>query len=170
LQFFISGGTENIFYISFIKQEMKKLIDEINIRLITFGTKEYDAEVKLRDDTLRKPLGLSLYDEDLSKEINDYHIGAFIGKDLVGIVILTRLNNDEMKMRQMGVDEAHRGIGIASSLIQFAETFCINAGYRKIVLSARAQVKQLYENLGYKTIGNSFIEVTIPHFKMFKQL
>jgi predicted GNAT family N-acyltransferase len=146
------------------------LTKEINIRLINFGTKEYENEVKLRDETLRKPLGLSLFDEDLSGEENDTHIGAIVRNTIVGIVILTKLNNDEIKMRQLGVDESHRGKGIAQSLILFSEDFCRKQGFKKIELNARETVVKLYEKLGYKIIGDSFIEVTIPHYKMFKVL
>ncbi len=144
--------------------------DKIKIQLIIFGTAKYDDELILREETLKKPLGISIYDEDLSSENLDYHIGAYYEEALVGIIILTKINDEEIKMRQLGVTESLRGKGIAESLILYSEELIKNLGFSKIVLNAREKVVRLYEKLGYHVIGDSFLEVTIPHFKMQKQL
>ena len=39
-----------------------------------------------------------------------------------------------------------------------------------MVLHARETAVGFYEKLGYKTSGDKFIEVTIPHFPMQKEL
>lgn len=41
-------------------------------KIIAYGSGDYDQALALRDRLLRKPLGLSLYDEDLSDEKNNY--------------------------------------------------------------------------------------------------
>lgn len=141
---------------------------KVSIKLIKFGSEEYEDELKLRDETLRKPLGLSLYDEDLIDEINDYHIGAFINGKLEGILILTRLNESEIKMRQVGVADTLQGKNIGKRLVIYSEQFALKLGYKKIVLNARETVVEFYKKLGYKKLGDMFIEVTIPHYKMEK--
>jgi predicted GNAT family N-acyltransferase len=142
----------------------------MNIKLIPYGSAQYEAEIKLRDETLRKPLGLSLYDEDLSHEINDFHIGAFNKDELVGIVILTKLNETVIKMRQLGIAESMRGKNIGKELVKYSEQFAIKQGYKKIELNARETVVDFYLKLGYEKIGERFTEVTIPHFKMIKYI
>jgi hypothetical protein len=51
----------------------------VAIRRIVGGSAEYEMELKLRDQVLREPLGMSLFDEDLSGESADIHLGAFDG-------------------------------------------------------------------------------------------
>ena len=142
----------------------------VEIRQILFGTDEYKEELKLRDRVLRKPLGLSLYNENLTKEINDFHIGAFNGNVLIGVLILTVLSEQEVKMRQVGVEEIWRGKDVGARLVLYAEEFAIKLGYRKMVLNARKSVVGFYERLGYGKIGGEFIEVTISHQTMEKKL
>src|ERR1700690_3975020 len=112
----------------------------IDIRQLPFGTDEYEEELRLRDRVLRKPLGLSLFNENLAKEINDFHIGAFDGNALIGVLILTVLSEGEVKMRQVGVEENWRGKNVGTRLVLYAEEFAIKLGYRKMVLNARKSV------------------------------
>ena len=142
----------------------------IEIRQIHFGTDEYNEELQLRNRVLRKPLGLSLFDENLTKEVNDFHIGAFDGKVLIGVLILTVLSEGEVKMRQVGVEENWRGKNVGARLVLYAEEFARKLGYRKVVLNARKSVVGFYERLEYEKIGGEFIEVTIPHQTMQKKL
>lgn len=144
--------------------------EKTEIREIDYGSEEYSASLDLRDLTLRQPLGLSLYAEDLSGEEKDCHIGAFAKGQLAGIVIMRGLNEEEVKMRQLGVSEEMRGQGIAKALIVYAEKYARDKGYRRIVLNARAYVVELYEKLGYIKTGREFTEVNIPHYRMYKIL
>ena len=41
------------------------------LKIIDHGTKEYQQMIKLRDDILRKPLGLSFTKEELEAEKNN---------------------------------------------------------------------------------------------------
>src|SRR5208283_4541586 len=142
----------------------------IEIRQIHFGKDEYKEELQLRDRVLRKPLGLSLFDENLAKEINDFHIGAFDGNVLIGVLILTVLSGGGVKMRQVGVEETWRGKNVGARLVVYAEDFAKKLGYSTVVLNARKSVVGFYERLGYEKIGGEFIEVTIPHQTMQKKL
>jgi len=47
------------------------------LRMIDHGTKEYQQMVNLRNEILRKPLGLSFDKEELDKEKDDILMGAF---------------------------------------------------------------------------------------------
>ena len=142
----------------------------IEIRQIEFGSDEYHEELQLRDRVLRKPLGLNLFDESLSGEVNDIHIGAFDNKKLIGVLILTALERNKIKMRQVGVDEKWRGKNVGGRLVMYAESFAKKEGYSIVLLNARKAVVGFYQKLGYQKIGDEFIEVTIPHQKMQKAL
>jgi predicted GNAT family N-acyltransferase len=131
---------------------------------------EYESELELRNEILRKPIGLDLYAEDLSKEGNDFHIGAFKNDELVGCLVLTPLGNKEVKMRQVAVKEIFQCLGIGKKMVEFSEAISQENNYNKIILNARKTAVPFYERLNYKIIGDEFIEVCIPHNKMFKIL
>ena len=143
---------------------------ELQIREIKYQTPDYDQALKLRDQVLRKPLGMSLFDEKMDAEINDYHIGAFTLDKLVGTLILTPLSEDSVKMRQVAVDETLQSQKVGSILVHFAEQFSRKKGYSTIILNARKTAVEFYEKLGYLKISDEFLEINIPHYKMNKSI
>ena len=142
----------------------------MEIKQIEFDSSDYHKELILRDEVLRKPLGLSLFDENLTAEAADVHFGAYVNNRLIAVLLLTKLNGTDIKMRQVAVDEDFRSLKAGSKLVQIAETYAKNAGYRKIVLNARKTAVGFYEKLGYERKGDMFTEVGIAHFKMLKCL
>ncbi len=138
--------------------------------VIKFESETYLEELQLRDRVLRKPLGMSLFDENLDSEVNDFHIGAFSNNCLVGVLILTKISNNELKMRQVAVDDGRRGLGIGSQLVAFTEAYCKALNYTRIVLNARATALEFYKRLGYTIISDVFFEIGIPHYKLEKIL
>ncbi len=144
--------------------------DKIQIREISYNTPDYTKELVLRDKVLRKPLGMSLYDANLDAEKDDVHIGAFVNNDMVGVLILTRLNADEVKMRQVAVDEDWRSLNIGRALVVFAEESSKMKGFKTMLLNARKAAVGFYDKLGYEIISDEFLEINIPHYKMCKQL
>ena len=143
---------------------------EVQIRVIDYYSDEYNEELNLRNKVLRKPLGMNLFVENLEKEKYDVHLGAFINKHMVGVLILTELTGSEIKMRQVAVEEEVRGHNIGSELVHFAEEYCKDKGNTLMVLNARKTAVGFYEKLGYDTLGEEFLEINIPHFKMHKHL
>src|SRR5882757_2521760 len=91
------------------------------LKQIDHGTKEYTQMVNLRQDILRRPLGLSLTPEQLAKEKEDILIAAFEDDDMLGCCILTPLDNDTLRLRQMAVQKNLQGKGIGESIMNFAE-------------------------------------------------
>lgn len=137
---------------------------------VPHGSAAYDASVALRNDVLRKPLGLELTREELERERSDYHLVCEDDGDLVGCLVLVPQGNDEIKMRQVAVSPQARGQGIGRALTQFAEEFARQRGFAMMTLHARATAVPFYERLGYERVGDQFEEVTIPHWSMQKGL
>ncbi len=71
------------------------------IRQIDHGTKEYRQMVELRNEILRKPLDMLLTKEELEKEKHDILIGAFEEEKILGCCLLTRIDNNSVRLRQM---------------------------------------------------------------------
>ncbi len=143
---------------------------ELEIREIKYNTEEYSRELELRNAVLRIPLGMSIYRDNLEGDKNDFHLGAFVNNRLVGVLILTTLSTEDVKMRQVAVEEQWRAKNIGSEMVRYAETLAKNNGYRQIVLNARKSAVGFYEKLGYETISEAFLEINIPHYKMHKWL
>jgi ribosomal protein S18 acetylase RimI-like enzyme len=70
----------------------------------------------------------------------------------------------------MAVTSGLQGKGIGRVLMQFAENIARDRGYKKMVMHARKTAMGFYEKLGYRKTGNEFMEVTIPHYIMEKDL
>jgi predicted GNAT family N-acyltransferase len=140
------------------------------IKQIDHSTKEYRQMVDLRNEILRKPLGLSFKKEDLDKEKDDILIGAFEEDKMLGCCLLTRVDDTNVRLRQMAVQNNLQGKGIGASMLNFAENVARDAGYRKMVMHARKTAVHFYEKLGYKICSEEFEEITIPHYIMEKKL
>jgi GNAT superfamily N-acetyltransferase len=140
------------------------------LKLIDHGSKEYQQMVDLRFKILRKPLGLTFTPEDLAAEKNDILIGCFEDDKLEACCILTQTDPKTVRLRQMAVTSVLQGKGIGRALMNFAENIARDRGYKRLTMHARKTAIGFYEKAGYKTSGGEFVEVTIPHFEMEKEL
>ena len=140
------------------------------LKQIDHGTREYQQMVKLRDDMLRKPLGLSFTDDELEEEKENMLIGAFEEDEMLGCCMLVEENPETVRLRQMAVLNDLQGKGIGRALMGFAENLARDRGYKIMSMHARKNSIGFYEKMGYKITSSEFIEVTIPHFVMEKQL
>jgi len=137
---------------------------------IEHGSMEYKKMVQLRYDVLRKPLGLSFSDADLAAEKNDILIGAFEDGRILGCCVLTEEAPKVVRLRQMAVSARSQGKGIGHSVLTFAETLARDRGYKTLTMHARDTAQGFYEKYGYQTKGPQFIEVSVPHHVMEKNL
>lgn len=140
------------------------------IKQIDFGSKEYHQMTHLRSEILRRPLHLKFAKEELEREKNDILIGAFEEDKMLGCCLLTRIDKDNVRLRQMAVQNNLQGKGIGASLMNFAENIARDNGFKKLVMHARKTAVGFYEKFGYTVVGNEFTEVSIPHFIMEKKL
>lgn len=140
------------------------------IKQIDHGTNEYRQMVDLRNEILRKPLGLTFKKEELDREKEDILIGAFEEDKMLACCLLTKINNENIRLRQMAVQNKLQGKGIGAAMMNFAENVARDAGYKKMVMHARKTAVHFYEKLGYKVTSDEFEEITIPHYMMEKKL
>ena len=140
------------------------------LKIIDHNTVEYQQMVRLRDDILRKPLGLGFSKDELEKEKNNMLIGAFDDDQMLGCCMLVEENPDTVRLRQMAVLNDLQGKGIGRALTNFAENLARDRGYKIINMHARKNVVGFYEKMGYKVTSSEFIEITIPHYVMEKKL
>ena len=140
------------------------------LKIIDHETREYRQMVKLREDILRKPLGLGFTPEELEGEKENMLIGAFEEDDMLGCCMLVEESPLIVRLRQMAVLNDLQGKGIGRALMNFAENLARDRGYSVLSMHARKNAIGFYEKMGYKVASEEFIEVTIPHFVMEKRL
>ncbi len=140
------------------------------IREVAFGSPAYDEACSLRDELLRRPLGLTLTAEDREGEERQWHLVAEAGGKVVACLVLQPLSGGELKMRQVAVAAAFQKRGLGRALVERAEALGRERGSVTMVLHARLPVVPFYEMLGYRALGEPFVEVTIPHRRMHKAL
>ena len=140
------------------------------IRQIDHGSKEYYQMVDLRNEILRKPLGLYFTPEELEEEKADILIGAFEEDKILGCCLLTKIDENSVRLRQMAVQNNLQGKGIGASMLNYAENIARDHGYKSMVMHARKPVVGFYEKLGYKVTSEEFEEITIAHHLMEKSL
>lgn len=142
----------------------------MELSLIDTQSPKYQQVLDLRQQVLRAPLGLNLFDEDLLAEHDQYTLVAMQDEKIIACLMLKIIEPSVIKLRQMAVAELQQGKGIGSLLIGYAENFCKLNGYEVIELHARKSAIDFYTKLNYKLIGEEFEEVGVPHYKMEKHL
>ncbi len=137
---------------------------------IPYGSQEYQQCLSLRDQVLRKPLGLELTPLELRKDILDIHLGLQFERQMIACLVLTRVSNEIIKMRQVAVTPKFQNKGLGKFLILETENYLRTKGFKKIELHARLNVLDFYLRLSYQEEGDIFEEVGINHKRMVKTL
>jgi len=134
------------------------------------GSKLYEAELALRDEVLRKPLGRALSATDSARDIEGHHFVALTGGEVVACIGLYPQGEGVGRLRQMAVAPNLQRQGIGSKLLDFVEVWARERGFAMLTLHARLSALEFYERHGYVAEGEVFEEITIPHRRMRKDL
>lgn len=156
---------------------MREPAADLTFKVISHGSADYEAALVLRDAVLRRPLGLSVYDQDLAAERSQWHFGLWSARGnseraqgLLACVSAVPLDERRVKLRQMAVAPEQQGRGVGARLVLIVEAWLRDRGTAEVTLHARKTAAGFYAKLGYREAGAEFIEVGIPHTKMTKSL
>ena len=139
----------------------------VTFKIIAHNSQNYKEVVSLREDVLRKPLGLSFSSEELEKEKDHVHIAGFIDNRVVATVVLVP-EKESFKMQRVAVRTDFQKRGIASAMMKFCEDYARQEGFKEIYCHARNTAVSFYLKNQYAPEGDMFFETTIPHLKMRK--
>ena len=143
---------------------------EMTFRELQIDTNETKQSLHLRAAVLRAPLGLRLTESDQAEDPNCIQLGGFDGDRLVAVLLLRPLDEETVKMRQVAVHPEFQHRGLGSQLVAFAEKSAKERGFTKMVAHARSAAVEFYRKAGYAVVGDEFMELTIPHRFVSKQL
>ncbi|MGI6617888.1 MAG: GNAT family N-acetyltransferase [Saccharofermentanales bacterium] len=152
--------------------DTKIKLDQLDFRIIDINSDDYGQTLLLRHEILRRPIGKSIAEDDLSRENEDCILGAFHGEQLVAMATLKDSSSEESIIRYVAVDESWRRQGIGTAIILRLEEEAMRRKKKRIRLMARVTVVPFYENLGYKKEGETFVpdNHTVVHVWMSREL
>jgi predicted GNAT family N-acyltransferase len=140
------------------------------LKQIDHGTNEYLQMVNLRDNVLRRPLGLTFSHDELANEKDEILIACMDDGEMLGCCMLVKVDKETVRLRQMAVAPNLHGKGIGASIINFAENIAIDKGFKTMTMHARDTAIGFYGKFGYAIKGHQFVEVNVPHHVMEKKL
>jgi len=144
-------------------------VRNVTFKIIAHNSSDYREAVSLREDILRKPLGLSFSAEELEKEKDHVHIAGFIDNSVVATVVLVP-EKESLKMQRVAVRTDFQKRGIASAMMKFCEDYARQEGFKEIYCHARDAAVSFYLKNQYVPEGDMFLETTISHLKMRKSI
>ncbi len=140
-----------------------------NFKIVPYDSEEYRESILLRNEILRKPLGLSFSPNELEKEKDYIHIAGFYDDRIVATCLLVPEGN-KCKMQRVAVKSDLQGAKIGSKMLKFFEEIALNQGFEKIYCHARKTAVDFYLKNHYLKEGDYFYENTILHLKMYKNI
>ena len=138
--------------------------------LAEYKSKDYDTILKLRKDVMRKPIGLDFTEKDTIHDAENLHVWLRVNGKIVGTAMLAPDKNCVVYLHMVAMLPQARGFGFAARMIRYCEGIASGLGYTEIKLDSREKAIGFYENLGYKSHGEFFEQVGIPHIFMNKEL
>lgn len=131
--------------------------------------RELSAALALRRRVFCEEQGVPLADELDGHDQGSLHLVALTGDTVVGTCRLVPVA-ETVQLSRLAVERAARRRGVASALLDAAESESLTSGGRRIVLHAQTYALALYRNHGYETRGRRFVEAGIEHVAMEKRL
>ena len=144
-----------------------KIMSNVIFKIIKHDTPEYKTAVGLREEILRKPLGLAFLPEELEKEKHHINIAGFRGDEIVATAVLVP-EGTACKMQRVVVHSDIQSKNIGSQMMTFCEEYVRAQGFESIYCHARDSAVNFYIKNNYVAEGDYFDEDTIPHLKMRK--
>jgi len=139
-------------------------------REIVHDSPAYRETVALRDEILRRPLGLVFTPEQLAAEHGFWHLVAYQEDRLVACLFLAPKGSGVVQMRQVAVRADRQGQGLGKILVAYSEQVARERGMTEMVLHARENAVAFYLRCGYEKVGEPFEEVGLRHWHMRKAL
>lgn len=139
---------------------------------VIFGSNRYEKTVHLRDEVMRKPLGLSIKNDDLSFEKQATVLAVFDNDQILGTGILVFEDESIAKVCFLCVKPDLQKSGIGRAIINDIEKRSLQNGIKKIYLESRLTAMNFYKKLGYTEYGEIQMMKIAPvqHIKMEKIL
>lgn len=108
--------------------------------------------------------------EELEQDEFDAVCWHVLARDSAGQPIATGRLRQDGRLGRLAVLKPWRGRGVGKALVMWLLALARQKGLDTVHLHAQTQASDFYEWLGFRVVGEPFIEAGIPHCKMLLQL
>ncbi|MFP4661070.1 MAG: GNAT family N-acetyltransferase [Halanaerobiales bacterium] len=126
---------------------------------------ELEKVFELRYQVFVKEQGVPLSIERDKYDQSAEHVMALSGDKVVGCGRIV-FNKDYGKIGRVAVDSEYRRQGVGRMICQELIQIARDQGSKKVILHAQFDSRDFYKKLGFKMVGDIFIEADIKHIKM----
>ena len=130
---------------------------------------EMTAALELRHDVFCVEQGVPEHDELDGRDHEGIHLAAVENGVLLGTCRIVMVGTTA-QLSRLAVRRSARRRGVATALLDLADSVTRAAGGRRVVLHAQTYARDLYEQAGYRARGRVFREAGIEHIAMDKHL
>jgi len=145
---------------------------EVYVLMIDPNGPRYDEERAVRDEVLRRPIGLIFDATEFPFEPESMHLLAVTGSPSGRAVATVLIHPEPPRARlfQMAVVADLRGKGLGRRLVWLAERLALERGVTLMELHSRRRRASFYQLFGYEEVGAPFLEIGMEHVLMEKSL
>ena len=130
---------------------------------------EVAAALALRSRVFCEEQGVSFEADQDGRDPEATHIVAVDDGTVIGTCRLL-FRGEVARLGRLAVQPERRGDGVAAAILREADRVAAEAGAESIALHAQTYAQSLYENVGYREYGPTFVEEGIEHVAMEKRL
>lgn len=149
------------------KRERQLKIKKINTEDELKKVLNLRNEVFVQEQNVDPEIEYDEYDTIHRKDV--IHFGAYIENEIVGTFRLI-LEDKTVKVGRVAVSKRARGKNCGLRMMQQADVFALNNGYKELVLGAQEYAIPFYEKCGYEAYGEIFLDADIRHKMMKKKV
>lgn len=152
-----------------LRYERIERFDSLDFKIVAYGGADYQKAVALREEVLRRPLGLSFTPKELEEERGAIHVAGFLGEELCAAAVMTP-HGERMRLQRVAVKGSFQGRGVGADLIAFCEGYAASHGYCVVYGGAIKRAIPFYIKQGFVLAGEPFDENGIVLYPMEKPI
>lgn len=142
----------------------------LSFKIIEYASQEYQKSLLLREEVMRKPLGIQLSDEDIRYDYKRIHIGGYYENELICGCSLGIFHRKIAHIYSVFVKQELQNQGIGQLLMTFAENYTKSNGVTRLYVEGRKAAKGFYLKCGFSPCGNEYTDMNILHQDMRKDI
>ena len=142
----------------------------VTFKFIQYNSPPYTEALRLREDVMRKPLGILLSEEDIKDDDNKTHICGYYGDELVCGCSLKVIHHKIAHIYSVFVKQIYQNQGIGQELMTFAESYAKSLGVARLYVEGRKAAQRFYQKCDFTPCGSEYVDMNILHQDMRKDI
>ncbi|MHC5230102.1 GNAT family N-acetyltransferase [Enterococcus sp. LJL99] len=128
------------------------------VKIVKWNSEEYWAGIALRNKLLKATAGKEMIQTIPIEEKNDIHVVALDEDQVIGTLIISKVDQQSAQIKQVAVNDAYQGEGVGKKMLIFAEEVVRITRFKKVFLLGRSQAWGFYVRAGYQEFGQAYYD------------